>query len=226
MSDFTGLGGNVILTSEAGVQGADTSLVTVSGGNYVQSPFDPRVDGVNEGSSMVDCDVPTATPTPSPTATFTPTATSTPTPTPTATSTPTATFTPTATATATATATFTPTPTATATATSTPTPTPTPGGGCTSSTSIQANFNNFTIAPGNFLWFSGVLKADHLPTNAVVHVTFTNQTIIIPGFGTVTVPDSTVTFDPAATSASTTFAGTWMTTVPRDPKGNTFFCGS
>ena len=70
-----------------------------------------------------------------------------------------------------------------------------------------------------------MLKADHLPTNAVVHVTFTNQTIIIPGFGTVNVPDSTVTFDPAAVSASTSFAGTWSTTVPSSIKGNTFFSG-
>jgi hypothetical protein len=100
LSDFTGLGGNVIITSESGVQGADTSLVTVSGGNYVQSSFAPRVPGANEGSSFADCDVPTATPTSTPTATFTPTPT--------------------------ATATFTPTPTATATSTPTPTPTPTP----------------------------------------------------------------------------------------------------
>ena len=112
LSDFNMLGGNVIITSESGIQGADTSLVTVVGNTYVQSPFDPRVPGVNEGSSFIDCAVPTATPTTTPTATFTPTST------PTAT----ATFTPTPTATAT----FTPTPTATATFTPTPTPTPTP----------------------------------------------------------------------------------------------------
>src|SRR6266404_4102966 len=100
LSDFTvpPLGGNVILTSESGADFADTSLVTFDGTNYVQSSFGPRVGGINEGASMVDCDVPTATPTSTPTATFTPTAT----------------------------ATFTPTPTATATATFTPTPTPTP----------------------------------------------------------------------------------------------------
>src|SRR5882724_11248744 len=172
--DFTvpPIGGNVILTSESGADFADTSLIKVSGGNYVQSSFGPRVGGTNEGASMVDCDVPTATPT------------------------------------------------------TTPTATSTPGGfACQESTSIQANFNNFAIAPGNFLWFSSVLKANHLPTNAVVHVTFTNQTITIPGFGTVNVPDSTVTFDPAAVSASTTFAGTWSTTVPSSIKGNTFFSG-
>src|SRR5439155_10820236 len=97
LTDFTlpppGLGGNVLLTSEAGVAGADTSLVTVSGGAYVQTSFGPRPPGANEGASFVDCDVPTATPTPTPTATFTPT----PTPTPSATFTPTPTPTPTVT---------------------------------------------------------------------------------------------------------------------------------
>src|SRR5215472_7528088 len=58
LSDFTGLGGNVLLTSEQGVAGADTSLITVSGGVYVQSSFGPRVVGLNEGASFVDCDVP------------------------------------------------------------------------------------------------------------------------------------------------------------------------
>ena len=95
LSDFAGLGGNVILTSESAVAGADTSLVTFNGTNYVQSSFGPRIPGVNEGSSFVDCDVPTATPTPTPTATFTPTPT--PTPTPSATFTPTPTPTPTVT---------------------------------------------------------------------------------------------------------------------------------
>ena len=83
LTDFTlpppGLGGNVLLTSEEGAVGADTSLVTVSGGAYVQTSFGPRPPGANEGASFVDCDVPTATPTPTPTATFTPTPTPTPT---------------------------------------------------------------------------------------------------------------------------------------------------
>ena len=73
-----GLGGNIILVSESGADGADTSLVTWDGTNYVQTSFGPR-PGVDEGSSLVDCGVPTATPTTTPTATFTPTATSTPT---------------------------------------------------------------------------------------------------------------------------------------------------
>ena len=42
LSDFTGLGGNVILASEARRSGPDTSLVTVVGNNYVQTSFGPR----------------------------------------------------------------------------------------------------------------------------------------------------------------------------------------
>jgi hypothetical protein len=108
VSDFTGLNNDLLILSEAGGLGANTDLVTTNGIVFQQNQFgNGRIPGVNEGSSFVDCDVPTPTPTPSPTATFTPTATSTPT----------ATFTPTATATATST----PTPTATPTATQTPT---------------------------------------------------------------------------------------------------------
>jgi hypothetical protein len=77
LTDFTlpppGLGGNVLVTSESGILGADTSLVTFNGTNYVQTSFGPRPPGLNEGSAFVDCDVPTPTPTPTATATATPT---------------------------------------------------------------------------------------------------------------------------------------------------------
>jgi len=110
-TDFTGLGGSLLITLES-----DQRIVRVQfqAGNYVTTVFDnPPGFNILEGSSFVDCDVPT--PTPTATATFTPTPTATFTPTPTAS----ATFTPTPTAT------FTPTPTATSTLTPTPTPTPT-----------------------------------------------------------------------------------------------------
>jgi len=72
-----------------------------------------------------------------------------------------------------------------------------------------------------------VLKAHGLPTSSVVTITFTNQTITIPGFGTVNVPNGTVKFDPAVNFATTTFdpSGNSTTTVPSNPtlKGNTFF---
>jgi len=81
LTDFTlpppGLGGNVLITSESGADFADTSLITVSGGAYVQTSFGPRPPGLDEGSSFVDCDVPLVSPTPTPTATPTSTPTST-----------------------------------------------------------------------------------------------------------------------------------------------------
>jgi len=114
LSDFTGLAGNVILTSEQGEDGGDTTLLTFNGLNYVKTSFQPRIPGVNEASSFIDPDVPTPTPTPTPTSTFTPTPT--------------------------ATATFTPTPTATVTPT--PTPTPTPAGVCPLTQGYWKNHSN------------------------------------------------------------------------------------
>ena len=53
ISDFVGLGGNVILTSESQADFADTSLVSVSGGAYVKTSFGPRVPFINEGASSL-----------------------------------------------------------------------------------------------------------------------------------------------------------------------------
>jgi len=67
-----------------------------------------------------------------------------------------------------------------------------------------------------------VLKAKNLPSTPVT-ITFTNQTITSPNFGPLPVPDASVTFDPAAVSATTNFVGgMWVTTVPSGIKGNTF----
>jgi hypothetical protein len=97
---------------------------------------------------------------------------------------------------------------------------------CQFSTSIRNNFNAFPINAGNYLWFTSVLKADHLGSNPVT-ITFTNQTITSPNFGPLPVPDSTVIFDPAVNFATTTFGpgGVSTTMVPSNPTlaGNTFF---
>jgi hypothetical protein len=98
--------------------------------------------------------------------------------------------------------------------------------GCTESTSISSNFNGTPIHAGNYIWFSSVLKAKNLPSNAPVTITFTNQTITSPNFGPLNVPDASVTFDPAAVDATTNFAGgMWMTTAPSSIGGNTFLSG-
>ncbi|MGA7275742.1 MAG: hypothetical protein WBX14_12920, partial [Candidatus Udaeobacter sp.] len=96
---------------------------------------------------------------------------------------------------------------------------------CQFSTSISSNFNAFPINAGNYLWFTGVLKANGLGSIPVT-ITFTGQTITSPSF-TQSVPDATVRFDPAVNFATTTFGpgGVSTTTVPSNPTlaGNTFF---
>jgi hypothetical protein len=99
---------------------------------------------------------------------------------------------------------------------------------CHFSTSIRDNFNALPINAGNYIWFTSVLKPDHLGSTAVT-ITFTNQTITSPNFGPLSVPDATVTFDPNVNFATTTFGpgGVSTTMVPSNPtlKGNTFFSG-
>jgi hypothetical protein len=54
MSDLTGLGGNVLVTSE---YAGGIGLVTFNGTSYVTSTFSPETDQ-HEGSALVDCTVP------------------------------------------------------------------------------------------------------------------------------------------------------------------------
>jgi hypothetical protein len=99
---------------------------------------------------------------------------------------------------------------------------PTPS--CEFTTSVRSNFNGTPIHSGNYIWFTGVLKPSGLGSNPVT-IHFTQQTITSANFS-LSVPDATVTFDPAANFATTTFSGgMWVTTVPSNPtlKGNTFF---
>ena len=135
--DFTGLGGDILVTSEsAPAFGTFRAHFDVPSMSYQFFNFDPSAV-FKEGSTFVEGSCPpsptptptaTSTPTSTPTATFTPTATATSTPTATATFTPTCTPTPhhTPTPTCTPTPHHTPTPTCTPTPHHTPTPTPTP----------------------------------------------------------------------------------------------------
>ena len=97
---------------------------------------------------------------------------------------------------------------------------------CQFTSSIASNFNNTAIKSGSTIWFNSVLHPSGLGA-APVTFTFTNQTISSSSF-TVAVPDAQVTFDPAATSATTTFTGgMWVTRVPsKGMAGNTFFSGA
>jgi hypothetical protein len=86
VTDFTSLGGSILVTSEFG---AGTALMTFDGTNYNAGFFDYIQDALMEGSAWADCDVPPPTPTPTATATATPTSTATATPTATPIATPT-----------------------------------------------------------------------------------------------------------------------------------------
>jgi hypothetical protein len=94
--------------------------------------------------------------------------------------------------------------------------------------SIQYNFNGtqiiFQSTPGgSYVWFLSDGKVSGLPSNKKVTLHISSQTITIPKTGsmpadiTFPVPDAFITFDPAATVATTTFDtvnNVWRETFP------------
>lgn len=72
---------------------------------------------------------------------------------------------------------------------------------------ISSNFNGTAIGGGSYIWFSGVLNVKGLPSGTT-EVFVSHSTITFTANGTtyaVKVPDSTVTFSPATTLATTDF---------------------
>lgn len=95
--------------------------------------------------------------------------------------------------------------------------------------SIVSNFNGTPIhaAPGTTVWFSSVMKASGLGSDPVT-IRVDQATITSAAFGTVSVPNATVTFTPGAGSATTSYdagTNTWVTSVPTGLGGNTFLDG-
>ncbi len=96
---------------------------------------------------------------------------------------------------------------------------------------IQSNFNGTPIAGGKYIWFTSVLKVSGLPTTGPTTVSFTGQTIQFSANSTdymLSVYDAAVTFDPSATTATTSFdtsTNAWMTTVPSNIGGNIYLSG-
>jgi hypothetical protein len=94
-----------------------------------------------------------------------------------------------------------------------------PAGSADTPSSISANFNGTAIGSGDSIWFSSVMKPSGLGTKAVT-IFVRNSTITFSANGTlyaVPVPDANVTFNPSATSATTTFntaQNLWQTIVP------------
>jgi len=89
--------------------------------------------------------------------------------------------------------------------------------------SSAANFNGTAIPAGETLWFSNVVKISGVK-DAPVTIGMTQTTVSFTASGTpyaVSLPDSQVTFDPNATSATISYgAGGWTETVPAKVSGN------
>lgn len=89
---------------------------------------------------------------------------------------------------------------------------------------ISANFNGTAIPAGRTIWFSAVAKAKGLGSSpATVYVTNVSVSFTANNTPyTVDLPDSTVTFDPQATSATITYnsANGWTESVPSKLDGN------
>jgi uncharacterized membrane protein len=93
---------------------------------------------------------------------------------------------------------------------------------------IVSNFNGTPIRAGNFLWFNSVLKVSGLGAIPVT-ISLRNATVQFTANNTpfnVSVPDADITFDPHATTATTSFntaTERWETTAPSfGLSGNTF----
>ncbi len=85
--------------------------------------------------------------------------------------------------------------------------------------STSSSFNSAPVLAGRYIWFSLMTKVNW-STSGVVTLNYEDATVQFTANGTeykLDVPDATLTFDPAATSATTLFDqenGTWATTAP------------
>src|SRR6266540_5148494 len=101
---------------------------------------------------------------------------------------------------------------------------------CTASSSIETSFNSTPIAEGNVIWFNSAMQVDGLGSDAAT-VFLNDSMITFAANGTnysLPVPAATITFDPAATAASTSFdaaSNRWATIVPGGLSGRAFLSG-
>jgi len=98
---------------------------------------------------------------------------------------------------------------------------------CTSASG--SNFNGTAIAAGNFIWFNAVAKVKGIDVSSQTTIVFSGSTISFAAGATtyqLNVPDSTITFSPTATEASTSFDGvSWTTVVPSSFSQDVFLDG-
>jgi len=93
---------------------------------------------------------------------------------------------------------------------------------------ISSNFNGTAISPGDWIWFTSVLKVHGLGSQAVtigfmgsIQYSVNGTLYVIPA------PSALVTFSPSVTVATTVFSNSmWITTVPLSGlAGNVFLDG-
>jgi hypothetical protein len=101
---------------------------------------------------------------------------------------------------------------------------------CTASSSNESTLDSTPIAEGNFIWFNSAIRVNGLGSDPA-RIFLNDSTIASPptarGYN-LPVPGAPITFDPAATSATTTFdeaSNRWATTVPSGLAGRAFLSG-
>src|SRR5450830_1891164 len=101
---------------------------------------------------------------------------------------------------------------------------------CTAWSSNESSFNLAPIAEGNVIWFNSAIRVNGLGSDPA-SIFLNDSTITFAANGKIynlAVPGATITFDPAATAATTGFddAGNrWKTTVPSGLSGRAFLSG-
>ena len=101
---------------------------------------------------------------------------------------------------------------------------------CTASSSIETRFNSTPIAEGNFIWFNSAVRVNRLGADAAT-IFLKDSRITFAANGSnyiLAVPAAMITFDPAATSATTSFDNRndrWTTIVPSGLSRKVFLSG-
>lgn len=90
---------------------------------------------------------------------------------------------------------------------------------------ISSNFNGTSIAPGNSIWFNSHMNVSGVSSSQPTTISITNITVSFGG-NTYSIPSAIVTFDPAATTATTVFdtgKNAWVTIAPSSMAGKNVF---
>ena len=101
---------------------------------------------------------------------------------------------------------------------------------CTASSSIETSFNSTPIAEGSTIWFNSAVRIAGLGANATrIFLNDSMSTFAANGSKyNLAVPGAIISFDPAATVATTSYLsgiGRWATEVPSGHSGKVFLTG-